>query len=74
MLNQEMCYKWFMCHKVQKQQLQEWPVILKAAKRGKIHSAFSAGFTVLLIEDIITVELSTQVSVWLTIIKRQPLQ
>lgn len=47
---------------------------LKAAGRGKIHSAFSAGFTALLIEDIITLELSTPVPVWLTVIKRQPLQ
>lgn len=49
-------------------------MVLKAAGRGKIHSAFSAEFTTLLIEDIITVELSTPVPVQLTIIKRQPLQ
>lgn len=49
-------------------------MVLKAAGRGKIHSAFSPLFTALLIEEIVTVELSIPVPAWLTIIKRQPLQ
>lgn len=73
MLNQEMCYKSFMYRYVQNQQLRERPVIWKAADRGKIRSAVSAWFTALLIEDIITVEPSTPVSVWLTVVKRQHL-
>lgn len=55
MLNQEMCYRSFMCHRVQKQGLRERFVILEAAKRGRIHSAFSTQSTILLIGDI-TVE------------------
>lgn len=54
MLNQEMCYKLFMYHYIEKQQLRERSVIWKAAERGKIRSAFSAWFTALLIEDTIT--------------------
>lgn len=73
MLKQEMCYKSFMCRWVQKQGLKEWSVIRKAAKRGRIHSAFSMQFTTVLIGDI-TVELTAPRSVCLTTIKKQLLQ